>query len=51
MEYGNDVEGSGFCKAGRDARDPLGKTDWNLQVWRTLPRAAPTWRHVPCRAV
>ena len=32
VEYGNDVEGSGFCKAGKDARDPLGKTDWNLQV-------------------
>jgi hypothetical protein len=36
VEYGNDVEGSGFCKAGMDARDPLGKTDWNLQVRRML---------------
>ncbi len=32
VEYGNDVEGSGFCKAGKGARDPLGRTDWNLQV-------------------
>ena len=32
VEYGNDVEGSGFCKAGRNARDPLGKTAWNLQA-------------------
>jgi len=34
VEYGNDVEGSGFCKADKDARDPLGRTDWNLQVLR-----------------
>lgn len=32
VEYGNDVEGSGFSGAGPDCRDPLARTAWNFQV-------------------
>ena len=59
VEYGNDVEGSGFSRAGPQCRDPLARTAWNLQVslsafWpqsmvgaRSLNPLVPTGLNIP----